>query len=202
MDEQETRRRRRTDDEAEAQELHEWQATHRSLSDRVERLLMQMVILGLVGLVLVQMLLVSPAIRRMANLMEGSDAIALSAEPAWQAATASSPTLTPVREAGPSAVAAGAAPRELTITVFLVTKPSEPRARLLVAGRPVGTFTGATVTARVEPGQTVTIDATGVAEELTFRVIGSRDLASPRLGSEVTTLNNKLNLGVVRRANN
>ena len=199
MDEQELRRRRARTDEAEETELQQWRETHRSLSDRVERFLMQVVILGLVGLVLVQTLMVSPAIRRVANLMEGSEGIAVNADPAWQAVATNS-TLAPVKNTEPQAVAAGARPAELTITVFLVTKRSEPRARLLVAGRSVGDFRTGVVTAKVTPGQVVAVDATEVPESLTFRVIGSRDLASPALGSEVTTIAGKPELGTVKRA--
>lgn len=201
MDEQEQRRHRARTDEAEEMELQQWRETHRSLSDRVERFLMQVVILGLVGLVLVQTLLVSPAIRRVANLMEGTEGIAVSADPAWQtvAATRNS-ALAPAKNTEPQAVAASAKPADLTITVFLVTKRSEPRARLLVAGRPAGDFTTGSVTAKVAPGQTVAVDGTEVAAALTFRVIGSRDLASPALGSEVTTMANTKELGTVKRA--
>jgi hypothetical protein len=211
MDEQEVRRRRSDADGDEERELQEWRATHHTLSERVERMVMQMVILGLVALVLVQMLLVSPAIRRVANLMEGTDGIALNADPAWQVATGQSMAKGQSMAEGQSmakegydepeaAVAASTAPAEMTVTVFLVTRPSAPAVKLLVGGRPAGDFARGTVTARVEPGQTVAVDATAVAEKLTFRVIGSKGLASPALGAEVTTEGSRQSLGMVRPA--
>jgi hypothetical protein len=185
--EQELRRRRRArpaeDSEA---ELTAFQARHRSLSDRVERFLLQAVILGLVALVLVQTLLISPAIRRVANLTEGAEGVPVEQEPAWQAVLA----------------AVADEPAGIyQVSVVLTNRPSAPDVALLVGGRKVGTFANPRLDAAVKPGQAVVVDASRHPGSLTFRVVGVQGLVSPELGHEVVTHGDRQTIGVARRAN-
>lgn len=195
MDEQPELRRRRPKQADDDAAYAEFQQTHRSLSDRVERLLMQLVILGLVALVLFQGLMVNPMIRRALNLLEGADGVALNQEPVWQEMLRSQAA---ADDGDPIAIPATTAATAHSITVMSMTRRSVPEARLLVGGRVAGTFVDGRVTAAVEPGQTVAVDCTRVAQSLKFRVVSSQGLASPALGAEVTTRGDKKSLGVVR----
>jgi len=199
------RQRRRyiaVNDEAEG-DVEEYQQTHRRLSDRVERLLMQLVILGLVGLVLVQSMALYPPVRRMINLLEGQDGYALQQDsPVWQQLVERArSTLTAANEEPqPQVVPAGAAAANLSITVVLMNAPSAPQAKLLVGGKVAGHFEGGTVTCPVQAGQMVAVDGTGTDQELTFRVVAAPGLSQPVLGHEVTTRGNRQNVGMVRPA--
>lgn len=176
----------RHDDEDDSAEIEEYQGTYASFSDKVERFLMQLVILGLVALALVQTLHTNSTARRMLNLVEGLEGIP------WSQVTGLAGNQA---ETAAAVTAAGREP--LIITVVCTTKRAEPGARLLVNGRPVGNFAGGSVSTAVLPGQTVAIDGTAVAEPLTFRVVGPPDLLTPALGSSVTTNGNVQSLGIV-----
>lgn len=171
-----------------------FQETHRSLSDRVERVLMQAVILGLVTLTLVQTLQVVPFIRRQLSITEALEGITYEEFLAWL----------PEREAAePLGLEAAPVSRmadPLTLTVVLVSKERAPEARLLLDGQVVGTFAEAALTVAVTPGQQVEVDGTQVPEALTFRVVGASGLASPALGSSVVTRRSREILGEVRPA--
>jgi len=153
--------------------MQEFEAKHRRLSDRVERVLMQLVILGLVAVVLVQTLAVVPSLRQKLNLLEGTDGYAVAA-------------------ATPAAKA-------YKLTVHLDTMRSAPEAKLLVAGKAVASFAEGQATASVEPGQLVAVDGSRYEQALTFRVVAAPGLDSPPLGGEVTTRGDRQSLGVVRR---
>jgi len=176
------------------QAYRRFQETHRSLADRVERVLMQAVILGLVTLTLVQTLQVVPFIRRQLSITEALEGITYEEFLAWL----------PDREgAEPPDLAAAPASRlaaPFTLTVVLVNKPSAPGARLLVDGQVVGTFEEAALTVAVSPGQQVEVDGTQVPEELIFRVVGAAGLESPALGSSVVTRGGRQSLGEVQPA--
>lgn len=190
------------DDEA---ELDGFRQTHQRLSDRVERLVMQVVILGLVALVLVQMLIVNPSIRRIANLMEGTDGVVLTRDPEWLQALKGMVTPVPAvagrqQTAAPPAepaVAAAASLGERELRVVLMNSPNAD-AKLLVGGRTAADFSQGSVTVRVKPGQLVVIDGTHTDAKLVFRVVKADGLAAPALGDEVTTEGNRQRLGVAR----
>jgi len=158
-------------DEADYQRFQE---SHRSLSDRVERFLMHVVILGLVALTLVQTLHTNRTARRMLNLVEGLEGIPWEHVTAW---TNDRDLATPV--------AAMATP--IVLTVVCITTREVPNVRLLVNGRPVGTFKDGSVSATVLPGQSIEIDASQTTTALSFRVVGPSDLISPALGTSITT---------------
>jgi len=177
-----------------AQAYRRFQDTHRSLADRVERVLMQAVILGLVALTLVQTLQVVPFVRRQLSITEALEGITYEEFLAWLPDRAG---------AEPMNLAAAPASRmeaPFTLTVVLVNQESAPLARLLVDGRVVGTFEEAALTVSVAPGQEVEVDGTQVSEALTFRVVGASGLASPALGSSVVTRGSRQSLGEVRPA--
>lgn len=209
MDGQELRRSKRRSQpvEEDEAELDQFRETHRRLSDRVERLVMQVVILGLVALVLVQMLVVYPPIRRLANLMEGTDAVVLSKDPDWLQALKEMVTPAPAAATTPNqqsqtppaqpAVAAAATPQERELRVVLMNSPAAG-AKLLVGGRVAGDFSQGSVTVRVKPGQLVVIDGTGTDDRLVFRVVKADGLAAPALGDEITTEGDRQRLGVAR----
>jgi len=178
------------------QAYQRFQERHRSLADRVERFLMQLVILGLVSLTLVQTLQVVPFIRRQISVTEALEGISTAELMAWmpagseEAARAFGVSVTPVSSSqGP-----------LTLTVVLVSRRSAPEARLLVDGKPVGTFASSTVTVVVMPGQKVEVDGSQVPEELTFRVMGAPGLLTPAPGTSVVTRGDRRSLGIVQAA--
>lgn len=179
------------DNEAGAEVFRE---RHQSFSDKVERFLMQLVILGLVGLVLVQTFQVVPAVRRLTNLVEALEGTAWNEVLAWRGDSSLG-----VAQQESAAPVAGVS-RSMTLTVDLVSHRSAPEARLLVDGQSAGTFADGRVSAVVKPGQVVVID--GGAQHLarTFRVIEAAGLTSPSLGTQVTTRGDQQRLGVVRAA--
>lgn len=210
VEEQELRRRRGRPTGDEEADLEAFQKRHRGLSDRVERVLMQLVILGLAALALVQTLEMSPAVRRMANLTEGIDGVAVSDEKAWAAVwnqpavSASSQTgTTGGNQASGQAGSAVSNPAAgtYTVSVVLMTAPSAPDVSLLVAGRKVATFREVRVDVPVRPGQLLEIDATGHAGALSFRVVKTGGLTTPEPGLQVEAHGNRISLGVARRAN-
>lgn len=175
--------------------MHEFQEAHGTFSEKVERLLMQLVILGLVALVLVQTLHINSAARRMINFVEAREGVTWNEVTAWQS---SLDTGSLASASEPDAVPAGADAPTAVLTVDSLTAPSLPAVRLLVDGQEAGTFAQGRVTHRVRPGQTLVIDATAVKQPLKFRVSGNGGLQSPAVGTEVETRGNVKDLGVVR----
>lgn len=171
-------------DEAEEQETERFQDAHRSFSDKVERFLLHLVILGLVAVTFVQTLHTNTAARRMLNAVEWLEGIP------WQHVTAWTHDR---QDAVPVSAAAG----PLVITVVSVTRPNVPEARLLVDNKPVGTFRDGAVSAEVRPGQSISIDGTEATGPLTFRVVGPVNLVTPALGASVTTRRTVEPLGVI-----
>ncbi len=171
----------------EASEYAEFQETYRSLSDRVERFLMQMVILGLVALALVQTLHTNTTARRMLSVVEGLEGIPWNQVAAWNGET-------------PQTIAVSAAADPLLVTVVSITRREAPDVRLLVDGKVAGTFASGSVTATVRSGQTVAVDGTATPQALTFRVVGPPSLAKPVLGASVVTHGTVQSLGIVQAA--
>jgi hypothetical protein len=199
MGEQELRRRR-ADRGADEADLAEYRAVHGRLSDRVERLIMQLVILGLVGVVLVQTLAVNPDLRRKLNLLEGTDGYVLREDSSWWQSLAPGAGDRQVAGAGDVAGVAASAAERHRLTVLLETTRSAPKVKLLVGGRAVADFATGKVTAEVKAGELVDVDATDDERELTFRVVASDGLSAPVLGHEVTTRGERKALGVARKA--
>ncbi|MDF2628687.1 MAG: hypothetical protein K0R39_2518 [Symbiobacteriaceae bacterium] len=195
--------RRRAERDADGSDLAEFRETHRRLSDRVERVIMQFVILGLVAVVLYQTFATIPSLRAKLNLMEGTDGLALREDSSWWRALAPGAT---EKQAGgsPAAVSAAAgqaaAAEKHSLTVLLETTRSAPKVKLLVGGRAVATFATGQVSAQVKAGELIAIDASSDDRELTFRVVKSEGLTSPALNAEVTTQGDQKSLGVARKA--
>lgn len=191
VDRQEPRKPYWRDADEEQEETEEYQDRHRSFADKVERLLMQMVTLGLVALVLVQAF----QINRFTNRLVAMEGVTLSEVAAWSR-TVSDQTVQPVQAV--QAVSTTAAPMRLR--VVLATRRSAPEARLLVNGKAAGDFRTGSVTVDVAPGQVLVIDGSAYPEALTFRVVERTGLDSPALGAVVTTRGDQQRLGVVRQA--
>lgn len=199
MGEQELRRRR-VDRGADEADMAEYRATHRRLSDRVERLIMQVVILGLVGVVLVQTLAVNPDLRRKLNLLEGTDGYLLREDsPVWRSLAPGAEDKQVVGSRGVASAAASVGGRH-RLTVLLETTRTAPTVKLFVGGRAVADFAAGKASAEVRAGELIDVDATDDDRELTFRVVVSEGLAAPALGHEVTTRGERKSLGVARKA--
>lgn len=187
-------------DEAGAQRFQE---RHQTFSDKVERFLMQLVILGLVGLVLVQTFQVMPTVRRLTNLVEALEGTPWNEALAWRGDDEGEGTGAVAWQAasgGPAVAPVSGTSRSLTLTVDLVSHRSAPDARLLLDGQPAGTFADGRISLQVKPGQVVVIDGGELAEARIFRVIEASGLASPPLGAQVSTRGDQQRLGVVRPA--
>lgn len=169
-------------DEEEQQEIEEFQDRHQSFADKVERLLIQLVILGLVALVLVQGLQLTRLTRLLA--LEG---VQVGEVADWSRSLE-----------GSQAVAVGGTTTALRLKVSCVTRRYVPGAKLLVDGRVAGDFRTGSVAVELRPGQVLTIDATGLPEALTFRVVEVTGLETPALGTSVTTRGDRQRLGVTK----
>ncbi len=174
--------------------MRAFQERHRSLADRVERLLMQLVILGLVGLVVVQTLQISSHFRRLANRVEALEGIPWNQVLAWQSEGDKT------WDTGGPIVPAASSTQAHSVSIMLVSRPSAPNAWLLVDGQPVAAFGRATAVVEVAPGQRIDIDGSAYSQPLTFRVVGAPGLAQPVLGQEVTTRADRKSLGTVEPA--
>lgn len=163
--------------EREQRQIEEFQDRHRSLADRVERVLVQLVILGLVALVLVQTLQLNRFSRLAA--LEG---VAVAEVADWSRSHSRD-------EAAP-----------MRVRVVSVTRRTVPEARLLVDGEPVGDFRTGSVEVDVRPGQILTVDGSGLEGPVTFRVVEASGLASPGLGLSVTVRGDSQSLGRVQVA--
>jgi hypothetical protein len=171
-------------DDGKDDDYDHFQDSHRSLSDKVERFLMHVVILGLVALTLVQTLHTNRTASRMLNLVEGLEGVPWEHVTAW---TNDQQLAVPVT----------AAVTPIVLTVVCLTSRHVPEARLLVNGSPVGTFKDGSVSATVLPGQSVLIDGSQTSTVLSFRVVGPSNLLSPALGSSITTRQSIESLGVI-----
>ncbi len=170
------------EEQQEIEEYEEFQDRHRSFSDKVERILLQLVILGLVALVLVQAFQLNRF-----NRLVALDGVSIAEVTDWSRAQGDTGVRT---VSGPATT--------LSLKVMVITRRSVPQARLLVDGQPAGDFREGTVAVQVRPGQILTIDGARVAEPLLFRVVEVSGLAVPALGTTVTTRGDAKRLGVVR----
>lgn len=161
--------------------MEEFQDRHRSFADKVERVLIQLVVLGLVALVLVQAL----QLNRLNRL------IAMEGVPVGEVAGWSGGRVEPVQTATGLAT-------PMHLKVMSVTRRSLPGASLLVDGRAEGDFGRGWVLVNVRPGQVLTVDGSSYAEPLTFRVVEAAGLAEPKLGISVTTRGDRQRLGIIR----
>ena len=85
------------------------------------------------------------------------------------------------------------------VTVTLVNLQSAPEARLLVDGREVGRFSGASLTVSAAPGSELRLDPGKDQRTLTFRVTALSDRTRlPRLGTEATARGAPASLGKVQ----
>lgn len=173
-------------DDVEEGAVESFQDQHGTFSDRVERVLMRCVILGLVALALSQGLHLNRFTRLAA--LEG---VPVHEVTDWSRSLAGKG---PRETAAQQPSGAGA----LTLRVTSVTRRSAPGVRLLVDGKPAGDFANGSVTVGVKPGQVLSIDGSRMNEPLTFRVVEVAGLASPTLGASVTTRGDRQNLGVAR----
>ncbi|HEY3366216.1 MAG TPA: hypothetical protein VGK74_14275 [Symbiobacteriaceae bacterium] len=179
-------------------EVQDFQSRYGRFSDRLERLLMQGVIIGLVGLTLLQTLLVFPTVRRAANAVEALEGIPASDINAWQSDLKALAAPGPLPEPTARAVPASAASvGTRSVTVLLTNPRTAPDASLLVDGKPVGNFATGQVTAVVTPGQTIAVDGSKYRATLEFRVGVVVGLSRPAPGVVVSTRSNRKNLGSV-----
>lgn len=183
VDRQEQRKPYWRVEEEDQEEIEAYQNRHKSFADKVERVLMQMVILGLVLLVLVQ----ATQLNRFTRLV-ALEGVTVNEVASWsrtvgesQVQTVSTVTAAPMR-----------------IRVVLRTRRSAPMARLLVDGKAAGDFREGSVTVDVKHGQVLVVDGSAYKEPLTFRVVEQAGLESPVLGSQVSTRGDQQQLGVVR----
>jgi hypothetical protein len=197
LDSQEQRSPYRRDEDDEPQ-MQEYQERHRSLSDRVERFVMQVVILGLVALVLIQTLQVIPSIRRHMSLIDALEGVTAGEMLSWTQGTEAQRTAQQGQGQLLAGQVAGEAVSAYSLTVVLVSQRSAPAARLLLDGQPAGSFSSGSVTVKVKPGQQVAVDGTGSPHPLTFRVAGAFGLSSPAPGVSITIHGDRRSLGTVQ----
>lgn len=85
------------------------------------------------------------------------------------------------------------------LDVLLVSRPAAPGVALLVNGRRVAEFTAARVSAAVNDGDVLAVDARGFAESLAFCVVGaSPRLVRPTPGQRFTARDALVEIAVVR----
>lgn len=162
--------------------MEAFQDRHQPFADRVERLLMHLVVLGLVILVLVQALQLNRFNRLVA--MEG---LPVHEVADWSRALGQETS---------QVVSGAAAP--MRVKVMSVTRRSVPGAKLLVDGKIVGDFRTGWLAVDVRAGQVLAVDGAAYATPLVFRVVEVSGLESPGLGSSVTTRGDRQRLGVVQ----
>jgi hypothetical protein len=167
----------------ETEEIEHFQDRHQSFADKVERLLMHLVILGLVALVLVQAF----QLYRF-NWMVAQEGVPVKEVAAWSEAIAA--------EIGAEPASAAAA--ALRLKVMSVSRRSAPDAWLLVDGKAAGHFGTGSVEVQVRPGQVLAVDGSAYREELTFRVVEVTGLAAPGAGAQVKTRGDVQRFGVVK----
>jgi hypothetical protein len=186
----------RDEDESDMQDLdaEQFNERHRRFSDRVERFLMQVIILGLVALVLVQTVAVIPSVRKFTSLVEALEGVPAGDYLAWSGAMGDGPMGETQLQAAP----VDGAVQRYSLTVILTNRRTAPDAHLLVDGRSAGSFAKPTLTVKVRRGQRVSVDGSSSPEKLTFRVVGAVGLTSPALGTTVSTQGDTTPLGQVR----
>lgn len=174
----------RPEEEIDSGELQDFSQRHHSLSNRVERFVMQLVILGFTILVAVQVLHTHSVARRLLSFVDGLEGVPLSEL-----------TPHPGELVEPASTATALRTR---LTVVSITRRNLPEVTLLIDGDPVGSFKNGTLTATVAQGQEISIDGTGSLQTLEFRVIGPLGLENPVVGASVTTRANVKSFGVLR----
>lgn len=162
----------------------------RSASEKVERTLLQLVLIGLVALVLVQTLHTNRDLAKVLLALDGLEGVDLN-------------TLIMQPQAPPEPVVDRAVPAmerhvRPSITVILVTRRSEPSAVLQIDGVPAGDFRHGSVTVQVEPGREIAVDGRAIKGRLRFRVVAAPGLSEPAWGKEVETEGNRQVLGIAR----
>lgn len=169
-------------EEEKQKEIEEFQDRHRSFSDRVERFLLQLVVLGLVALALVQAL----QLNRL-NRLIATEGVAVAEVKDWSRSLQEEPI-----------VAASGTASTMRVKVMSVTRRTLPGAKLLVDGKPVGDFGTGSVSVDLRPGQVLAVDGAAYPEALGFRVVEATGLAAPSAGTSVTTRGDRQRLGVAR----
>ncbi len=125
----------------------------------VEKLLVRLAVVGLIGLVVGQAVVADPGGRWLWTFVDPLDA-------------------------RPDPLPVTARPAPLFLTMALEGQEAAPGVAVLVNGRRVAAFTGGSVTVRVSPGDEVAIDARCCRQDLGVRVTG----VSPGLGRPVVGL--------------
>lgn len=174
--------RRDEDEQESAGEVERYQRQHRSFADKVERVLLQLVVLGLVALVLVQSL----QLNRFNNWVLALEGVPVGEVTEW----------TRTMERSKATTVGGSLASELTVTLASVSRPAAPEVKLLADGRTVGNFAKGELTVTVRPGQELVLDGTGIRQDLTFRVVRTSGLQSPALGRNITVRGDRQSLGV------
>lgn len=142
----------------------------RDLFERVERILMRLVVIALVAVVVVQGVMTNDQARFYLSWSERMEGQALNLEEADSGTAASSTTQSAV------------APQAL-LTLGVKDFASLPKARVLVNGQEYGAFNSSKVELKISPQDVVEIDSTAYNFPVEFQVISrSPNLAYPRQG--------------------
>lgn len=142
----------------------------RDFFERVERLLMRMVVIALVAVVIVQGVMTNDQARFFLSWSERMEGQAINLEEAGSDTASDG--------AAQSAVAAQA-----LLTLGIKDFASLPKARVLVNGQEYSVFNSAKVELKVSPQDVVEIDSTAYNFPVEFQVISrSPNLAYPRQG--------------------
>lgn len=169
-----------------------------SLGDRIERLLQQLVILVLVALVLVQMLLVHPDVRKFLVLMERIEGTGWLPAVSDLAAGQGRPAAAVPAATADVRTATGTAPNG-RLRLMVTSQPAAATVRLLANGQFLADFSRGDVVARVTPGTALQLDARGATAPTTIRVVEAAGLEEPALGQQVTVRPGEIKmLGVAR----
>lgn len=142
----------------------------RDLFERVERILMRLVVIALVAVVVVQGVMTNDQARFYLSWSERMEGQALNLEEADRGTAPSTPTQSVV------------APQAL-LTLGVKDFSSLPKARVLVNGQEYSAFNSSKVELKISPQDVVEIDSTAYNFPVEFQVISrSPNLAYPRQG--------------------
>lgn len=145
-------------------DAQEWFFT---LAERLERVLLRLVVLSLVALVGAQALLSYGPARSYLSYVERLEGLE-------------------VRPVVLKSNGGGTGGWKLTIT--LVSQPRAPRAVILLNGKEAATFAGPEVTLQVKPGDLLEVDGTLYRNPLQFRVTATApEMSEPATGLEIVT---------------
>ena len=145
----------------------------------LEKVLLQAVILGLVGLVVVQGLLTGDPVRRTLNLAEKFEYQALQGDQSWE-------TTAPGRQTA-------------TVILRLEGFPSLRQARVMLNGRRAGDFSQREVTLKVRAGDELAIDGSYYRMPLKIKlIVPGQNVVAPRPDTVITTNHNLVKLGQVK----